>query len=77
MRCIVYDIIHVAEIHNKTIPSPNLLTNDTLHQLQTLASEHEFSLAYNASEPIRTFLPSPRTPFILQPNQPRTAPSLP
>lgn len=53
MRCIVYDIIHVAEIHNKTIPSSNLLTNNTLRQLQTLADQHEFSLAYNASEPIR------------------------
>ncbi len=54
MRWIVYDLINVAQIHNKTIPSSDVLSNDTLHQLQTLANQHEFSLAYNASEPIRT-----------------------
>jgi len=65
MQWIVYDLIHVAEIHNSTIPSSVVLTNDTLHQLQTLADQHEFSLAYNASEPIRTFFPSGQTPFNL------------
>ncbi|KAK4031688.1 histidine phosphatase superfamily [Parachaetomium inaequale] len=35
------------------IPSSSLLTPETLHQLQTLADQHEWGLAYNASSPIR------------------------
>ncbi|KAF1838995.1 phosphoglycerate mutase-like protein [Decorospora gaudefroyi] len=50
---IVYDIIHVAEIHNSSIPNEDVLTNSTLHQLQTLAHAHEWGLAYNASDNIR------------------------
>jgi len=65
MRWIVYDLINVAQIHNKTIPSSDVLSNDTLHQLQTLANQHEFSLAYNASEPIRTLLPSDQKSLFL------------
>lgn len=49
----IYDLINVASIHNTTIPSSGLLTNSTLSRLQTLASTHEFALAYNASDPIR------------------------
>lgn len=44
----------MSEIHNKTIPSKDLLTDDTLHQLQTLADAHEWGLAYNESEPVRS-----------------------
>lgn len=43
----------MAQIHNQTIPSDDLLTNDTTHQLQTLADAHEWGLAYNESEPVR------------------------
>lgn len=50
---LVYDYIHVSTIHNSSIPSDDLLTNDTLSQLLTLANNHEFNLAYNASESIR------------------------
>ena len=49
----IFDYVNVAEIHNKTIPSANLLTNQTLFQLRTLADTHEFNLAYNKSEPVR------------------------
>ena len=49
----VYDLINVAEIHNASIPSSNVLTNSTLHQLLTLANEHEYGLAYNASDDTR------------------------
>ncbi|KAK3687620.1 histidine phosphatase superfamily [Podospora appendiculata] len=51
----IYDFVHVSTIHNttSTIPSHDLLTPSTLHQLQTLADAHEFGLAYNASSPIR------------------------
>jgi hypothetical protein len=49
----VYDLINVAEIHNSSIPSSNVLTNATLHQLLTLANEHEYGLAYNASDDTR------------------------
>lgn len=62
----VYDLIHVSEIHNKTIPSGNLLTTDTLFQLQTLADNHEFNLAYNASEPIRAIAGSTLAAQIVQ-----------
>ena len=49
----VFDYINVAEIHNSTIPSSNLLNNATLLQIRTLADNHEFNLAYNASSTIR------------------------
>lgn len=35
------------------MPADNLLTNDTVHQLQTLADAHEWGLAYNESEQAR------------------------
>ena len=50
---VVYDLINVAEIHNSSIPSSELLTNDTLLQLRTLADAHEYGLAYNASDDMR------------------------
>lgn len=43
---LVYDYLSVAEIHNATISSMDLVTNDTLLQLRTLADTHEFNLAY-------------------------------
>ena len=49
----VFDLINVAEIHNSSISSSDLLDNSTLFQLRTLADTHEFNLAYNDSEPIR------------------------
>lgn len=49
----IFDYVHVSEIHNQSIPSSDLLTNETLFQLQTLADTHEWGLAYNESEPIR------------------------
>ncbi|KAF4302653.1 Histidine phosphatase superfamily clade-2 [Botryosphaeria dothidea] len=50
---VVYDLINVAEIHNTTINSSDLLTNSTLFQLRTLADQHEWGLAYNASDDMR------------------------
>lgn len=50
---VVYDIINVAEIHNSSIPSSDVLTNSTLLQLRTLANAHEWGLAYNASDSMR------------------------
>lgn len=49
----IFDYLNVAEIHNATIPTSDLLSDDTLFQLRTLADTHEFNLAYNASSPIR------------------------
>ncbi|PTB64466.1 phosphoglycerate mutase-like protein [Trichoderma citrinoviride] len=49
----IFDYINVANIHNTSIPSSNLLTNSTLTNLYDLASTHEWNLAYNASEPAR------------------------
>jgi hypothetical protein len=50
---VVYDLIHVSTIHNATIPSDDLLTPETQAQLSQLANDHEYNLAYNASDPIR------------------------
>ncbi|OAG05397.1 phosphoglycerate mutase-like protein [Paraphaeosphaeria sporulosa] len=50
---VIYDLINVAEIHNSSIPSSDVLTEETLFQLRTLADAHEYGLAYNASDDIR------------------------
>ncbi|MCJ1230396.1 hypothetical protein MMC12_007070 [Toensbergia leucococca] len=50
---IIFDLLNVASIHNASINSSNLLTNETLFQLRTLADHHEWSLAYNTTDPIR------------------------
>ncbi|PQE11621.1 histidine acid phosphatase protein [Rutstroemia sp. NJR-2017a WRK4] len=62
----IFDYIHVSTIHNSSIPSDDLLTNETLFQLQTLADNHEFNLAYNASQPIRAIAGSTLAAQILQ-----------
>src|SRR5262249_41716180 len=49
----VFDLINVAEIHNATINDVNLLDNNTLFQLRTLADTHEWGLAYNTSDNLR------------------------
>jgi hypothetical protein len=49
----VFDYVHVSQIHNTSIPSQDLLTNETLVRLQTLANIHELGLAFNKSEPVR------------------------
>jgi hypothetical protein len=43
----------VAEIHNSSIPSSDVLTNETIFELRTLADAHEWGLAYNASDNTR------------------------
>jgi len=43
----------VAEIHNATINDDQLLDDNTLFQLRTLADQHEWGLAYNASDDLR------------------------
>lgn len=62
----IYDYVHVSTIHNTSIPSSDLLTPATLHQLQTRADQHEFGLAYNASEPIRAIAGSVLAGQVLQ-----------
>ncbi|KAF9870042.1 histidine acid phosphatase [Colletotrichum karsti] len=49
----IFDLVNVATIHNDSISSDNLLTNDTLRQLKSYADVHEWNLAYNESDPIR------------------------
>jgi hypothetical protein len=63
---LIYDLVHVSMIHNASIPSDNLLTPETVFQLQTLADNHEFNLAYNASEPIRAIAGSTLAAQIVQ-----------
>ncbi|KIW09947.1 hypothetical protein PV08_11723 [Exophiala spinifera] len=47
---VVWDLLNVASIHNASVPLPD---DADFFQLKTLADQHEFGLAYNASEPIR------------------------
>ncbi|KAJ5986650.1 hypothetical protein N7451_011015 [Penicillium sp. IBT 35674x] len=51
----IWDLIHVALIHNSTatFPSSDLLTDQTVQELLVLANEHELNLAYNSSDTIR------------------------
>lgn len=49
----IFDYIHVATIHNQTIPASDLLTDETLFELKVLADLHEWNLAYNSSDSIR------------------------
>ncbi|KAI0412818.1 putative histidine acid phosphatase [Xylaria grammica] len=49
----IFDYVNVATIHNRTIPSSDLLTDETLLRLKVLANEHEWGLAYNGSDEIR------------------------
>lgn len=46
----VWDLLNVASIHNASVALPD---DSDFFQLKTLANQHEFGLAYNASEPIR------------------------
>lgn len=62
----IYDLIHVSMIHNSSIPSDDLLTSDNVFQLQTLADNHEFNLAYNSSDKIRAIAGSTLAAQILQ-----------
>ena len=63
---VVYDLVHVSMIHNSSIPSDDLLTPGTVFQLQTLADNHEYNLAFNASEPIRAIAGSTLAAQIVQ-----------
>lgn len=49
----VFDLISVADIHNATIPSSDVLTDDVLFQARAFANAHEWGLAYNASDNAR------------------------
>ncbi|KAI8956343.1 phosphoglycerate mutase-like protein [Xylaria longipes] len=49
----IFDYVHVATIHNQTIPASNLLTDETLFELNVLADLHEWNLAYNSSDTVR------------------------
>ncbi|CAK7267801.1 hypothetical protein SEPCBS119000_002736 [Sporothrix epigloea] len=62
----IFDYIHVSQIHNATIPNADLLTKETLFQVQTRADQHEYGLAYNVSEPIRAIAGSVLAGQILQ-----------
>ncbi|EPS44737.1 hypothetical protein H072_1248 [Dactylellina haptotyla CBS 200.50] len=49
----IYDIINYALLHNETIPSSDLLTEDAVFQLRTLADKQQWGFAYNESVPVR------------------------
>lgn len=51
----IFDLLNVASIHNASdaFPSSDLLTDETYDRLLELANIHQFSLAYDKSEPIR------------------------
>ncbi|KAH7417281.1 histidine acid phosphatase-like protein [Cadophora sp. MPI-SDFR-AT-0126] len=62
----IFDVVNVALIHNTSIPSSDLLTDGNIFQLRTLADNHEFNLAYNASESIRAIAGSTLAAQIVQ-----------
>ncbi len=62
----MFDLINVALIHNTSIQSRDLLTDDTIYQLRTLADDHEYNLAYNSSEQIRAIAGSTLAAQIVQ-----------
>ncbi|KAH7364315.1 histidine acid phosphatase-like protein [Rhexocercosporidium sp. MPI-PUGE-AT-0058] len=62
----IFDFVNVALIHNSSIPSGDLLTDETIFQLRTLADYHEFNLAYNSSESIRAIAGSTLAAQIVQ-----------
>ncbi|CAK7264420.1 hypothetical protein SEPCBS57363_001060 [Sporothrix epigloea] len=62
----IFDYIHVSQIHNASIPNADLLTKETLFQVQTRADQHEYGLAYNVSEPVRAIAGSVLAGQILQ-----------
>lgn len=47
---VIWDLLNVASIHNASATIPD---DATMTELRYLADQHEFGLAYNASEPIR------------------------
>ncbi|KPM41594.1 hypothetical protein AK830_g4989 [Neonectria ditissima] len=49
----IFDLINVARVHNTSISSESLLNESTVDELYSLASTHEWNLAYNSSEPVR------------------------
>lgn len=51
----IWDLLNVASIHNSTQDYPELenLNSSLMNELFNLASIHEYSLAYNASDPVR------------------------
>lgn len=49
-------MINVARIHNTSIQSSDLLDNATVLELQLLANQHEYGLAYNKSDDARAMV---------------------
>jgi hypothetical protein len=62
----VFDLINVATINNVTIKDSDVLTPEALYQLRVLANQHEYNLAFNASEPIRAIAGATLAAQILQ-----------
>ncbi|KAJ5566708.1 uncharacterized protein N7459_010090 [Penicillium hispanicum] len=51
----IFDYLNVGRIHNSSAEFPNesQLTDEVYQQLLSLASIHEYNLAYNSSDPVR------------------------
>jgi acid phosphatase len=51
----IWDMLHVALIHNSTsnFPNSDLINDEIMQQLLGLANTHEFNLAYNNTDTIR------------------------
>ncbi|OTB01552.1 hypothetical protein M426DRAFT_323440 [Hypoxylon sp. CI-4A] len=62
----IYDLVNVATIHNASINASDLLTDETLFELRTLADNHEWNLAYNSSDPIRAIAGATLAAQVLQ-----------
>ena len=49
----VFDLVNVARIHNASSPARDVVTDDQLFQLRTLADSAEWGYNFNASQPAR------------------------
>ncbi|KAK6345164.1 hypothetical protein TWF718_007091 [Orbilia javanica] len=49
----IYDVVNYALTHNQTISSPELLSDEAVFQLRTLADKQQWNLAFNTSESVR------------------------
>ena len=66
MTPVVFDMLNVASIHNSTIQSSEILTNEVLLEARVLADRHEWALSYNASDSIRAVAGSTLAAQIVQ-----------
>jgi len=61
----IYDLLNVAEIHNSSL-NTDIITDPVFFQTRTLADNHEYNLAFNASSHVRAIAGATLAAQILQ-----------